>query len=383
MKTEITAILYKHVREEEISPEEGVLLEAWLQQSAANRAVFEQIQDEGEIDRYLAVMLDFQHTENAFQLFRENKLTKRSIPLYRRWWAAASVLLLLGAGSYFFANRSQHVMPVAAVSDIQPGKAGAILTLADGSEILLDTMQNGSVAIQGGVIAKVTNGKLSYEGNGDQPLYNKIAIPKARQYQLRLPDGTIVWLNSASTIRYPTAFTGHERKVEITGEAYFEVAKNKEMPFVVNVNNKMAVEVLGTHFNINAYQNGDNIATTLLEGAVKIVRGNEQRVIRPGEQAQVNTHIEVTNKIDTSQVMAWRNGMFNFENTSLLEVMRQLERWYDIDVVYEKGIPDIDLIGKMTRDVPLNGLLKNLKELGVNYRLEGRILTVLPGNAKE
>lgn len=381
---QITAILYKHAREEALSTAEKELLEKWLQQSVANRDLLEQLQDEQEVGRYLAVMMDEQHTESAFQSFKNNKLTTRTIRLYpRRWAAAAAIILVLGTATYFLATRHQQAAPVVQTQEILPGREGATLTLADGSTILLDTVHSGVMALQGGITARVANGKLSYEGNSGQMAYNKIATPKARQYQLVLPDGTEVWLNAASAIRFPTVFTGRQRKVEITGEAYFEVAQNRKTPFVVSVNNAMAVEVLGTHFNVNAYDNEDHIATTLLEGAVKVIKGNEQRIMSPGEQAQVKANIYITKNVDTGKVIAWKNGVFDFDNTPLEAVMRQLERWYDIEVVYENGVPDVQLIGKMTKDVPLNGLLKNLKELGVRYRIEGRTLTVLPAPDKK
>ncbi len=302
------------------------------------------------------------------------------IRFLRKWgWAAAAVLLLLAAGIYIWTPRQKDAIQVVQTTAIQAGKQGAILTLADGSQISLDTVHNGRVVMQGGVAARITNGRLAYEGGSNEVMYNKIATPKAREFQLVLPDGTMVWLNAASSIRYPTVFAGNERKVEITGEAYFEVAKHVKMPFVVNVNNSIEVQVLGTHFNVNAYENESAIMTTLLEGMVKVIKGGEQSVIRPGEQAQVKDHIHVAKDVNTDKVMAWKNGVFDFENTSLEEVMRQLERWYDIEVVYEKGVPDVALIGKVTKDVPLNGLLDNLRKLGVHYRMEGRRLIVLPG----
>ncbi|HEY0271735.1 MAG TPA: hypothetical protein VGC22_01065, partial [Chitinophaga sp.] len=189
---QITAILYKHVRGEAMSAEEERTLETWLQQSAANRAVWEQVQDAPEMDRYLAVMLDEAHTATAFQVFKENRLVTRRVPLYRRWWAAASVLLVLGAGAYFFATRQPQATHITQAITIPPGREGAILTLANGAQVLLDTIHNGNVALQGGVMAKVANGRLTYEGSSKQVVYNRIATPKARQFQLLLPDGTQV-----------------------------------------------------------------------------------------------------------------------------------------------------------------------------------------------
>lgn len=304
------------------------------------------------------------------------------IRFLRKWrWAAASVVLVLGVAAYLWFSDSPEStqMPVAEVEsgEIQPGKTGAILILADGSRVSLDSIRNGVIALQGGVKAKVLNGTLLYEGKGQEMLYNTMSTPKGRQFQVTLPDGTGVWLNAASSIRYPTAFTGAERKVEITGEVYFEVKKDIR-PFIVSADKRAEVTVLGTSFNVNSYSNESGIKTTLLEGAVQVSKGTQSVIIKPGEQADVQQKISVIKGVPLEKVMAWKAGLFNFENVSLGEAMRQLERWYDIEVVYEKGIPDIELDGEMSKDITLNGLMNVLKELGVRYKLEGRRLIILP-----
>lgn len=299
----------------------------------------------------------------------------RRIPVHRWGWVAACLALLVSAGTYFFTRTQQ---PAGIAAEIAPGKDGAILTLADGSEISLDTIQNGTIALQGGAAAIVVNGRLTYQVKGGEMVYNKMSTPKGRQFQLTLPDGTKVWLNAASSIRYPTVFTGRERLVEVTGEAYFEVAQLTSKPFRVNANHKATVEVLGTHFNVNAYDNETSINTTLLEGSVRVSKGNESSVILPGEQAQVNGTIQIVKNVNTKQVIAWKDGLFNFDGASLQAVMRQLERWYDIEVIYEQGIPDIKFGGKMTRGMTLKGVLSALEKSDVHFRIEGRTLTVLP-----
>ncbi len=203
-----------------------------------------------------------------------------------------------------------------------------------------------------------------------------MSTPRGRQFQVTLPDGTAVWLNAASSIRYPTAFTGAERKVEITGEVYFEVKKDIR-PFIVSADNRAEVTVLGTSFNVNSYSNEAGVKATLLEGTVQVSKDEQSVIIKPGEQADVQKTISVTKGVALEKVMAWKAGLFNFENVSLDEAMRQLERWYDIEVVYEKGIPNIELDGEMSKDITLNGLMNVLKELGVRYRLEGRRLIIL------
>lgn len=308
----------------------------------------------------------------------------RSIVFLRRWWAAASIMLMAGIGAYWFMNEKNTPaqgdveQPVAIVS---PGKEGAILTLADGKQVLLDTVQNGVVALQGGATARVVNGGLVYEGRGNEVFYNITSTPKGRQYNLTLPDGSKVWLNAASSIKYPTAFAEKERRVEVTGEAYFEVAKNTKQPFKVNISGKAEVEVLGTHFNINAYDNEKRIETTLLEGVVWVSGGgSDGAILAPGQQAQVSDigKVRVVKDINLEQVIAWKSGVFNLNGLSLEEVMRQVERWYDIEVVYEKGIPDIQFGGEMGRGVSLNDLLKFMEGSKVHFRIEGKRLIVQP-----
>lgn len=309
----------------------------------------------------------------------------------RKWWRyAAVIILLLGTGVFFLLKNNQPATdttgPVAQVTakDIQPGKDGAILTLDDGSTLVLDSMGNGLVTMQNGTKVMMKNGQLVYDA-GQSPVtevgYNTMATPKGRQFQLVLPDGSKVWLNAASSIRYPTVFAGTERKVEITGEAYFEVARNEALPFIVSINKETEVQVLGTHFNINSYDNEESINTTLLEGSVRVKNKGADMVLKPGQQAKVsgNEKMRLMNGVDIEKVMAWKNGVFNFEDASLQEVMRQLERWYDIDVVYEKNIPKLEFFGKMGKDLPLSAVLRGLEKSNVHFRVEdGKRLVVLP-----
>lgn len=294
---------------------------------------------------------------------------------------AAAVLFLLAIGAYLWLRKSEpeHLADTHKQSpvDIQPGKQGAVLTLADGTKVVLDSLGDGVIADQNGVQAVLNNGQLAYRatGNGgDAIAYNTMSTPKGRQFHVTLPDGTIVWLNAASSISYPTVFKGNERKVKIQGEAYFEVAGNAKMPFRVNVDDRAQIEVLGTHFNVDAYDNNKALNTTLLEGSIKV----NGTIIKSGQQAQITDVLRVVDNADISKVMAWKNGLFNFEGATLDEVMKQLERWYDIEVVYEKGIPDIEFGGEMTKNISLNGLLLVLKESDIHFRLEGRKLVVLP-----
>jgi len=314
----------------------------------------------------------------------------------RRWiWAAACMLLLLlSSGAYLWYKRPMEARLAKDVKisakKILPGTNGAILTLADGSTISLDSLGSGKIASQNGADVVIRQGKLAYaltDKAGSEIAYNTLSTPKGRQFHIQLPDGTDVWLNAASSIRYPTTFNGKERIVQLTGEAYFEVAGNPAMPFKVNVSDQARIEVLGTHFNVNAYTNEPAIKTTLLEGSIQFHKsmdgrpGKQMVTLRPGQQSQLDfaSHLlSVENDVETDKVIAWKNGLFNFNDAGLQETMKQLERWYDIEVVYEKGIPPISFFGKMTKNIPLNDLLLILERSKVHFQIEGRRLIVQP-----
>ncbi|MFT3826612.1 MAG: DUF4974 domain-containing protein [Chitinophagaceae bacterium] len=304
-------------------------------------------------------------------------------------WAAA-ILLLLAAGAFFLfrgveKGEGREVVKTGQPADILPGKDGAILTLADGSRMVLDSLGNGVVTTQGGITVSLKNGQLIYTHDSvpviaGEVLYNTMTTPKGRQYQLVLPDGSKVWLNAASSITYPVAFTG-DRKVMVTGEAYFEVAQltgagNKPARFIVNVDDRATVEVLGTHFNINAYRDEAAMHTTLLEGKVSIDHtGNdalEPVILKPGQQARLvsGKAIKVLNDVDTDEVMAWKNGLFHFEDADIKTVMRQLARWYDLEVEFEGALPKGGFTGELGRTLTLSQVLKILSGTRVKYRIE-------------
>ncbi|QJB37430.1 FecR domain-containing protein [Chitinophaga oryzae] len=312
---------------------------------------------------------------------------------YRRWYwpAAAAAVLAMVVCSYLWLSRPATTGLAhngTEKHNILPGKEGAILTLADGSEVVLDSLGNGTIARQNGAQLVLADAQLSYQPAGtsaETATYNTITTPRGRQFRVVLSDGTAVWLNAASSLRYPTVFGEGKRQVEVKGEAYFEVAPDTKKPFHVNINQKADILVLGTHFNVNAYDNEEALAATLMEGAVRVsapVPGKAAEVVlRPGQQARISAaanRITVKEHADVDNVIAWKNGLFNFDGADFADIMRQLERWYDIEVVYEKGTPDIEFEGQMTRDVPLNGLLTILSRSGIQFRLEGRKLIVQP-----
>lgn len=306
--------------------------------------------------------------------------------LYKWGWVAASVILLFSLGTYFLITDKKSPAPVITVTqaDIAPGKNGAILTLADGSQIVLDSLGNGVIATQNGTQVRIKDGELAYDPTGTttaEITYNTMSTPKGRQFQVTLPDGTKVWLNAASSITYPTAFTGKERTIKVLGEAYLEVARNEKMPFRVNIADKAGITVLGTHFNVNAYANEPGIAATLLEGSIRISRGPNNALLKPGQQAQIanssKPDIKVMDDADVDKVMAWKNGLFNFEGMQLQEVMQQLERWYDITVEYENRVPSIRFGGELSRNVPLSDVLRGLKDMNIKFRMApGRRLII-------
>jgi len=312
----------------------------------------------------------------------------RSIKRYF-WLAAASVILIVG-GSYLYlfnSNKKGTIIAAGTIkeqtkADLSPGGNKAVLTLADGSTIDLDSAGNGKLGQQGNAdILKVKTGELSYNNEKSSEakiVYNTLSTPKGGQYQVTLSDGTQVWLNAASSIRFPTSFIENQRQVEVTGEAYFEVAKNKEKPFIVHANGAQ-VEVLGTHFNVNAYGDEPEVKTTLLEGSVKISKGNNSNLMKPGQQSVVsnnNGDIYLKNDIDIDEVMAWKNGGFNFNDADIPSIMREIARWYDVEVTYEGTIPTDHFTGKMTRNTNASNVLKILSLSDEHFRIEGRKIIV-------
>lgn len=293
--------------------------------------------------------------------------------------AVAAVILLLGAGAWYWANQSKTSHTI--VQNIKPGSNKATLTLADGSTVMLDSAGHQLIQ-QGGTAITQSGGQLQYnvQNNTSSISYNTLSIPRGGQFRITLPDGTNAWLNAASSLRYPTAFTGKERMVEVTGEAYFEVAKDAAKPFLVKINNQVTVQVLGTSFNINAYSDEAEINTTLLEGSVKVWKEEESMILSPGQQARIKAaKINLMKDVNVNKIVAWKNGLFNFEDDDLGEVMRQIARWYDVEVVFEAGIPERLYWGEIRRNTPLNKVLEMLEMTGARFRMESnRKIIVMP-----
>jgi len=309
--------------------------------------------------------------------------------------AAAVILIMFSFGLIAYLNH-KHKFALAnngAKKDIAPGGNKAILTLANGTKVTLDNAANGKIAQQAGVvITKTKSGQILYTISTSKTdvkdiavAYNTIETPRGGQYQVDLPDGTKVWLNAASSLRYPTRFAGNERRVELHGEGYFEVVKNKKMPFRVETPGQV-VEDLGTHFNVEAYADDPASKTTLLEGEVKISKAingkllaaDASKILRPGEQAVVNENIKIKN-VDVDEVVAWKEGVFEFDNEDIGSIMRKVSRWYNVDVEY-KGTPTNDGFGGVvSRAKNISAVLHILETTGaVHFKIEGRRIMVLP-----
>jgi transmembrane sensor len=373
----------------ECSAEEQLMVESWLENQAITENEWTKM-IESEKNAWISSLRD-----KINQTIKEKNTVEvikvKIVPLYKRtvFRAAAAILFIMfGIWSwYYYQNEGQKETAITEKNiplknDILPGSNKAILTLADGSIILLDSARNGLLAQQSGTqVLKTGTGQLAYNTSKDKPaeiLYNSISTPRGGQYQLTLPDGSQVWLNAASYIRFPVAFAGKERKVEITGEAYFEVIKNKNLPFRVTAND-VVVEVMGTHFNINAYNDAATLNTTLLEGSVKVIKGNSIKVLTPGQQAQVNAGGEITLKkeVNIDEVVAWKNGWFNFDRADLRNIMSQISRWYDVNVIYEGKMNEIHLSGVVSRNNKVSEVLKMMENAGIKFRIEGKTITVI------
>ena len=362
------------------------------------------------VQRYLDKQLSDEELELFVQLTKEGKLDDQLLdawneeaeiseademdyqranqpkPLWPKLVAAASILIAIFAGFYFYSGTGHTLNSIATAStkhDAAPGGNKATLTLSDGSQISLTDAGNGQLAEQSGVrITKNADGQLVYSivpSDTKELAYNTISTPRGGVYQINLPDGTSVWLNAASSIKFPTTFAHlSQRQVELRGEAYFEVAKNKKLPFIVSTGQQQ-VEVLGTHFNINSYEDEEEVKTTLLEGSVKVSAGNVM-FLKPGQQATSSVRSGGKVKVgpaNIEQAMAWKNGFFHFEKENLHSVLRQLARWYDVEVVYQIDRPDDEFVGDIPRGVKLSEVLKILEFEGTHFRIEGRKLFVI------
>ena len=410
---EIDLIALKYIREEILTPEETVLLYTWMNAAPGREAMLESIKNGDEetlanLRRLHAIGQEVNPERVITRLELEGhfRAPDSSVPILvtkplssgrrsRPWLAAASVIVLLGAASWWVISHrpapATPTKPVAVAADVWPGGNKAMLTLADGRQIALDSAANGVLAAQQNTtVSKLSAGQLTYQHSAaaaPMPLaYNVLSTPRAGQFSLTLADGTRVWLNNASTLRYPVAFTGADRSVELTGEGYFEVAKDAAHPFRVVVHKGSAdgptstIEVLGTAFNVMAYGDEPTECTTLLSGSIRFSREGHSALLHVDEQSVLDDKgaLRVIPNVNVQEVTAWKNGYFHFDHSSLENTMRQLARWYDIDVHYEGQLPPQQFMGKIQRNLPISKILKGLENDQIHFQLKGRDLTVMP-----
>ncbi|MBS1597441.1 MAG: FecR family protein [Bacteroidetes bacterium] len=389
----IAPLILKYLRDE-LNDEEEVRLNEWASESERNRVFLRNISEE----KILKIVADY--NEQAIWNKIQNRISKPVVaepaveyrrPFYKRYAAAAGILIVLGGASWLIWNNSRkpeqkNIVVSVYKNDVAPGRSKATLTLANGSVVTLDTAEQGKIIQEGDAkILKTENGQLAYTLDPSvilrnrEILFNTVATPRGGQYQLLLADGSRVWLNAASSLKYPVYFTGKERSVELTGEAYFEVAKNPKMPFKVKVNG-MEVQVLGTHFNVMAYTDEREIRTTLLEGSVKIIKGDENSLLKPGQQSVVdeNGSMKTIDNQNLDEVVSWQKGIFQFTNSDVKTIMRQAARWYDVDVSYEGDIPD-HFNATIPRNVSVSKLFEILELTGhIHFKIDGKKVIVLP-----
>jgi transmembrane sensor len=341
------------------------------------------------------LMYDWKRTESAdgnedylLETLHERlgiKAYQRRINISGMPFMAAAACLLLLAGFYLLRYRPARDLPALMENhQLAPGSPKAVLTLGNGSRIVLDSAANGAIAQQGATqVIKSSNGRLAYKvaaGNETSVYNNTLEVPRGGEYQLVLPDGSRVWLNAASSITYPNVFSGNNRIVQLTGEAYFEVARDASRPFIVSTGG-MQVQVLGTAFNLMAYADEDVIEATLVKGAIRVIKGDQSKRISPGEQASLpngKQEFDISDP-DIEQVLAWKEGEFSFEGNDIKVIMRQIARWYDVQVVYQGDLSKVSLLGVISRKENANQLLEILEKTGkVHFNIDGRTITVMP-----
>ncbi|HEY4287965.1 MAG TPA: FecR domain-containing protein [Puia sp.] len=408
---DIDRILLKYIREEGLSTDETILLQQWLREGEGREEMIGNIKNEtGWMQEELKKMQQTPHSRiwdtlssrleegGHWKTANTSTVVRMTRPSgYRKWrFPAAAIIIFAVAGAAFWVHQQHSSVPAngpaqtqtATVSDAKAGTNRATLTLSDGRQINLDSTGNGILASQGNSrVTKLADGQLAYSTASEEkpaaPAFNILSTPRAGQFSLTLPDGSKVWLNNASSLRYPVAFTGGPREVELSGEAYFEITKDAAHPFRVVVPRgpiTSTIEVLGTSFNIMAYDDEPAERTTLVEGSVRFVHGGASASLKPDEQLVLDEKggLKTLHNVNVSEITAWKNGYFHFDHASLETTMRQLARWYDVDVEYSGNIPPQDFMGRIQRNLALSAILKGLENEHVHFKLEGRKLTVKP-----
>ena len=370
-----------------ITPEERTEFMEWYNKADEGKAI--NIPENVSTDELTHGLKMF---KNITEKINQETAPVRKLSFIKKQWVryAAAIIILFGAGTYFFKMVSPkqqltvNIEPSPVQKDVvAPTSANATIILDDGRNIILDSSDNGLIATQGNIqLTKLDDGQIVYDGKTEKITYNTLINPKgSKVVQITLSDGTKVWLNSESSLRYPTGFSGEERSVEVTGETYFEVAKNQSMPFKVKKDG-MEIIVTGTQFNVNAYDEEEKLYVTLLEGSVNVHAGKDKRIVlKPGEQSQQqkNGNLSVVKNVDVEVVTAWKNGKFDFDGkTDIGTIMRQIARWYDLELTFE-GTVKHHFSGSISRNVNLSQVLRIMEKTGaVRFQVEGKKVIVKP-----
>ena len=381
-----------------LSPEEKDALDQWQAISPRNQQLFRELTEENLLRPQLEEMESFAETPvwEKIETRMPDVFAAPAISLHRRWpriTVAAGIIALAGIGVWWLLQPRQRQAIVTQLKTDIPAPTGSrtILTLGNGREIALDSVVAGTLTREGGaMVAKRDSAGLSYkavadkaiaETNGIVPvLYNTLTTARGGQAHVLLSDGSRVWLNTASSLKFPTIFTGQERTVDLNGEAYFEIAPHPNRPFIVHVN-ESRIEVLGTHFNIMAYTDEENQQTTLLEGAVRVSSGSASRILHPGQQAILDngkSTLSINKDVDVEEVLAWKNGFFEFKSLDIQAVLRQVSRWYNVNVVFTGAPPSGHFSGIVSRTSNVSDVLGIFKEAKIRYTLSGNQITILP-----
>ncbi|HEV9035721.1 MAG TPA: FecR domain-containing protein [Puia sp.] len=408
----IDPIAVKYAQREPLTPEEETLLREWIARGEGRAQLLEQLRggpdwadtDPTPDDKHADIRI-WNKLETRLQgegFWPDNDIAapipvipaRHTIP-WRTAIAVAASILIVATGVLLWTTRRNTTTPTTPVAgivsaDVQPGGNRAMLTLADGSHIDLDSTANGVLSSQGNTFVAKQDGLLAYnKASSEKPAgltYNTLTTPRAGQFKLTLSDGTRVWLNNASALRYPVWFTGNTREVDLDGEAYFEVAKDAAHPFRVHIHNGVAgqdggtIDVLGTSFNIMAYDDESAERATLIDGSIRYSRAGATALLKPEEQSVLDAqgHLKTLHNVNVAEITAWKNGYFHFDHANLETTMRQLARWYDVTVEYQGNIPPQEFHGRIQRSMSLSAVLKGLEGDDIHFRLEGKRLTVMP-----
>jgi transmembrane sensor len=377
----IAELIFKYLKDE-LNTSEAAELEVWKQESAGNQKEFDELIDPDKIRDDLKEIYSHEDAVWSKLIAKAPELDikqkdKNNLAL----WIAAAAIFILTSGVCWYIFKTKNNQPqnelVIKNPDIPPGGNHATLQIAGSKYILLDTVKQGLLSENKNII-KEDSGQIVYTASADKKniTENILSIPRGGQYKVVLSDGTKVWLNAASSLTYPSSFSGNERKVVLTGEAYFEVTKNPSIPFRVLLENKSFVEVLGTHFDVMSYSDEPYASATLLEGKIKI----GDIILKPGEQSRMSADgkIKMIKDIDTTAVIAWKNGMTSFSNADIKTILRIISRWYNVDVEYTGSIPDKEFAGAIPRNSKLSEVFKVLELNGIHFKTVGRKIIVSP-----